>query len=499
MRGAKDTLRAPSITRLRSIKTSKQLSSQKKMSLESLKQGNKTTLRQRVLNSFRLRPLSVTKKSLYSLFKNKNSTKKQGFNNPSVKKQIDQVSYLNTICSDSGECLVFGRENQGIKGLFDGFADFKYLTDVRKVGERSSNGFVLNLQYERMNYKVNTLLKSARAKYSDNLYYEYLVGTKFINRVNLFFPCFTETYHLFKHKSASSKELIENNDMDIAEFSNLIDMNICDEKRIKNSLTCIKNSCQEGYNFAILLQYIDEPISFDSFVKKHDKDKFFRALMMGILVQIYAPLSYLKEDFTHYDLHLKNVLLYKLPKGKFVEIKYKDERDSSIITIQTNYIVKIIDYGRCYFGNLGNDKYMTSNSLVKLIKGTKECTDKGLRNVGYNFLDDPVKGNFYISSTQKNTSHDLRFVHLLSEKSNIAFSEIGGLIEYEGFYGTPQNVSHKNRDYYIRDVGDMYVFLQKYFEDPIQFVEKGDESIGCIEVYMTNKLCEKEMKFFPSN
>jgi hypothetical protein len=396
--------------------------------------------------------------------------------------------------------LAFGRENKDIKDLFDGFVDFRYLSDLKRVGERSSNGFVLKLQYERMNYKVNTLLKSAKKKHSDNLYYEYLVGTKFINRVNLFFPCFTETYHLFKHKSSSTKDLIENDDLDATEFPNLIDMNICDEKSIKNSLTCIKNSCSEGYNFAILLQYIDEPISFESFLKKHGKDTSFEAIMISILTQIYAPLSYLKEDFTHYDLHLENVLLYKLPKGKYVEIKYNDDRDGTMITIKTNYIAKIIDYGRCYFGNLGNDKYMTSRSLIELIKGTKECTDAGLGNVGYNFIDDvQISDNYYISSTRKNTSHDLRFAHLLCEKSVIAFSVIGPLIQYEGFYGTRQNVSHKRKDYNIRDVDDMYVFLQKYFEDPIEFVEKGDESIGCIEVYMTKKLCEKEMKFFPSN
>jgi hypothetical protein len=109
-------------------------------------------------------------------------------------------------------------------------------------------------------------------------------------------------------------------------------------------LACIDNLCKNGDNFAILIQYIDNPISIYDFVDKHESDYSFDAQILAILFQIYAPLSYLKDEFTHYDLHLNNVLLYELPKGKFVELKYKDERDGFSTTIRTNYIVKIIDY-----------------------------------------------------------------------------------------------------------------------------------------------------------
>ena len=486
------------------------------------------TLKRRVVDKFHLKPLTMSRKSPSNsksgvssvkksiskenmesflnkvIVENNNDDKKlfvslKKIKNVSMKRNeldfLDEtkknIHYLNSICTNSGECLIFGLESNRIKDLFNGFSDFTYLTGVKKVGEKSSNGFVLNLQYERMDYKVNALLKSSKRKRSDNLYYEYLVGTKFINRINLFLPCFTETYRLLKHRTKDTKMEIEDDNVHASEFSNFIDVNICDERKIRNSLICIENSCKNGINFAILLQYINEPISIYSFAKKHENDDLFESQMIAILIQIYGPLSYLKEEFTHYDLHSKNVMLYKLPEGKFVEIKYFDERDGSTISIQTSYIAKIIDYGRCYFGNLGNSNYMTSKMLGKIIRQTKECNQD---NVGYNFFEDfQDEENFYISSCNKNISHDLRLAHLLSNSSRKMHLLFDGLIEYESNYGTPQKLS-SSRDY-IRNVSDMYDFLKVSSELMEPSVDEKDKSIGCIDVFMTVKLCNKKMDF----
>lgn len=479
------------------------------------------TLKKRVLEKFRLKPLTVSKikteinkESMESFLnsivsQNKNNDEELFISlkknkNVSIKRnEVEylpeterQIAYLNSVCTNSGECLIFGQENMVIKNLFNRFSDFRYLTNVKKVGEKSHNGFVLNLQYERLNYKVNALLKSSKSKRSDNLYYEYLVGTKFINRINLFFPCFTETYRLLKHRTTFTKEEIEDNNVKVVDFSKFVDNNICDEKSIKNSLICIDNSCKDGENFAILLQYINEPMSVYSFVKKHEKDDLFESQMIAILYQIYAPLSYLKDQFTHYDLHSKNVMLYKLPEGKFVEIKYYDENDGSLITIQTNYIAKIIDYGRCYFGNLKNPKFITSTRLGELIKESLECTKNGADTVGYNFFEDSQdKDNHYISSPNKNISHDLRLAHLLSNSSRKMHLLFDGLIVYETNYGTPQKLS-SSRDY-IKNVSDMYDFLKDSIKNASILVSKDEKSVGCIEVFFTEKLCKKEMKFTP--
>jgi hypothetical protein len=235
-----------------------------------------------------------------------------------------------------------------MKKLFNDFVDFRHLTHVTKAGSESVNGFVLNLHYETMNYKAHALLKSSKKKRSDNLYYEYLVGIKFINKVNEIFPCFTETYHLFEHDSATSKksllDLLDYN-LSVSTYSDAVKKNDCDASVIKNSLMCIDKSCQNGVNFAILVQYISNPISVGSFIKIHESDKLFEEKMLCILYQIYACLSYLKDHFTHYDLHDENVLLYELPKGKFVNIKYIDERSGhTTISLHSVSEIKKYDY-----------------------------------------------------------------------------------------------------------------------------------------------------------
>ena len=401
-----------------------------------------------------------------------------------------------TICRDSVQCLAFGRENDKIKKMFSDFVDFRHLTHVTKAGSESVNGFVLNLHYETMNYKANALLKSSNQKRSDNLYYEYLVGTKFINKVNEIFPCFTETYHLFEHGSTKTKNKSKMNKLSVSEYSDTVKINECDASEMKNLFDCFDKSCKTGVNFAILIQYISNPISVNSFLKKQD-DKLFEGQMLCILYQIYACLSYLKDHFTHYDLHQENVLLYELPKGKFVNIKYIDERSGYTTIIKTNYIAKIIDYGRCYFGNLGNKSFATSKMIGQSVYESKTCPEVGLKNVGYNFFDkEATKDNHYISSVSKNISHDLRLASIVAKKSKKMGKIFGKTIVYEKNYGTPQRKSDNSAN--LHNVTDMFHFLEGMSVDDIASVSVKDKPIGTIVVNMTKILCEKKMTFASS-
>ena len=399
---------------------------------------------------------------------------------------------MNSICTHSGDCLALGRENVKIKKLFSNFVDFRNLTHVTNAGSASFNGFVLNLHYETMNYKANALLKSSKRKNSDNLYYEYLVGIKFINKVNEIFPCFTETYHLFEHDSATSKKRLLDNEIGVSEYSDAVKLNDCDESVIKNSSVCIDKSCQSGVNFAILVQYICNPISISSFIKNHENDELFEGQMLCILYQIYACLSYLKDHFTHYDLHGENILLYKLPKGKFVNIKYIDERSGDTTIIKTNYIAKIIDYGRCYFGNLGNKSFATSKMIGKSIFKSKTCPEVGQSGVGYNFFDKEASiDNYYISSILKNISHDLCLASIVASKT--MKNMFGNSIMCENTYGTPHRKSDNSTNVY--NVSDMYNFLIR--NNVHTSVSLKDKPMGTIVVYMTKILCEKKMTFLP--
>ena len=414
------------------------------------------------------------------------------------------IEFLNTICTDSGECLIIGRENNFIKKLFSGFSDFKYLTNVKKVGEPSANGFVLNLQYEKMNYKVNTLLKSAKNEESDNLYYEYLVGTSFINRINQIFPCFTETYGLLKHNSIETKNKMEINDISPSELMGMIESNICDEKSITDTVKCMDDACTNGENFALLLQYVNNPISLESFIKNNEGNELFEAQMISILFQIYAPLSYLTNEFTHYDLHIGNVILYKLPEGKFLTLNYRElrvEKQPIDHVIKTNYIAKIIDYGRCFVGDLGNDKFLNSEKIGKIIYSLSECSDgnEAYVEAGLSFFDKKhTEDNFYLSSLIRNRSHDLRLANMVSQSSRKMKKLFDNRIVYDGEFGTKEKDSDETQN--INNVEDMMKFLQMAtINRKERSVDLYDDSIGTLEIHMTDKFCEKPMVFIHTN
>jgi hypothetical protein len=429
-----------------------------------------------------------------NLAKNQN-VKKRKIDLKHIKKTVFDrqiVHYLNAVCSDSGECLAFGRETVEIQKIFDNFTDFRHLKKVSNAGSESANGFVLNLHYETMNYRACALLKSSKTKISDNLYYEYLVGTKFINKVNQIFPCFTETYHLFKHRSVTSKNDLLKNEIEVSEYSKRLKLNDCDTSLIKDSFECLDRSCKDGVSFSILVQYISEPISVTSFLMNHANDKLFDGQLICILYQIYVCLSYIKNHFTHYDLHSGNVLLYKLPEGKFMNIKYIDERSGKCTTIKTNYIAKIIDYGRCYFGNLGNKELMTSKTIGDAVFKSSVCSKLGPSNVGFDNFEPATKENYYISSIVKNISHDLRLAYIASKLSVKMGKFFDDRIVFDTNYGTSEKES--NGSGYLHNVTDMSDFLENAIHKR-ESVSPLDEPVGTIEVRMTKQLCEKKMVF----
>ena len=81
-------------------------------------------------------------------------------------------------------------------------------------------------------------------------------------------------------------------------------------------------------------------------------------------------LSCVGKTFTHYDLHMGNVLLYEPVKGKYIEYHYHN--DSEEVVFKSNYIVKIIDYGRSFFKDNSSETGSTEK-IMKHICETPEC------------------------------------------------------------------------------------------------------------------------------
>jgi hypothetical protein len=135
------------------------------------------------------------------------------------KKNIAQIKhkirtkFLKSVCSDSGVCIAFGKEEDKIKKFFNNFVDFTYVVSRRKVGASSVNGFVYEITYERENYFAHAILKSSSNAGADNLSYEYLVGTIVNKQFAKRLPCFVETYGLFQYK----KQLLDDDLNDMAD------------------------------------------------------------------------------------------------------------------------------------------------------------------------------------------------------------------------------------------------------------------------------------------
>lgn len=115
-----------------------------------------------------------------------------------------ETVFLNTVCSDSGVCLAFGKEKDKLERFFE-FNSFAYAKPVQKrIGNPSQNGFVREVHYEREGYHADAILKSSIKKTSDSLTYEYMIG-KSLNRVNRWLPSFVETYGLFHYIDSNDR------------------------------------------------------------------------------------------------------------------------------------------------------------------------------------------------------------------------------------------------------------------------------------------------------
>lgn len=259
-----------------------------------------------------------------------------------------KLNILKRVCSSAGQCLVFGNESEVIRDLFNNFIDFQYaLPTIKRIGEPSANGFVHQLDYVRDDYRCSAVLKSSNLpeKFGnemavpDNLYYEYYVGTQFLNPITHIMPCFVETYGIYLSKSNAKQQSMQKA-TSIDEIKRTI-------QYIPDKEMTMGISCGNASRLSILIQHIHDPLTMYSYVKKFGILKSFWTVdVIQLMYQVYAPLSLLGKTFTHYDLHTGNVLLYNLKEDECMEMVYHYKGQET--RFYTQYIAKIIDYGRAF-------------------------------------------------------------------------------------------------------------------------------------------------------
>ena len=170
----------------------------------------------------------------------------------------------------------------------------------------------------------------------------------------------------------------------------------------------------------------------------------------------------LSNEYTHYDLHTNNVLLYKPVNGKYIQYHYHLP-DGTVVSFKSRYIVKIIDYGRSYIDGSMRD--------YKQICRIAECKPNCGFYAGHAYLTPDPDMN-YINSSLSSKSHDLRLLHMLKGTVDISVQLRSALdkVIYNTMYGTPSDptMGYPHR---INNVMDAERLLRDIVLDPAE-IEK---------------------------
>lgn len=360
-------------------------------------------------------------------------------------RDVNYAAMLRLVCKNPDNCVDLGQYGEPFKKYFDNFRDLSLidLSLLKKIGKESRNGFIIELTFNKNQIKAYTILKCALRPSSDNLFYEFYVGKFFINKYLKKMPCFVETYDLYEFKTEQAHRVLSRtNQLVNFNISNAITKVNVDEDNIDELL---KESCRKNKQFCILMQYFDNFISIGDAYDNGKLDNDF----YNLIYQVYYCLSVLNKNgdytYTHYDLHADNVFLYKPFTGNtYVSMTYHSHQinprtgqlEPKTFQFKSEYIVKIIDYGRNYFKT---DKTNTTD-IVRKICEFNECPNCG-KNVGYNIirgqerrtgLYDPIDQH-WINPVIPNISHDMRMANEFLKKQ---FKRVGFEIVYDLDMGT---------------------------------------------------------------
>jgi hypothetical protein len=393
----------------------------------------------------------------------------------------EKYNIIKEICPNTTECISFGTQSDEIRELFDEFkipSDLINKNEIKQIGEKSANGIIYRLKYEIKKYNAYTILKNAISEDADNLYYEAVVGW-YINSKMRYYPCFVETYDLYKNTNPRDPNTNMMTDFKLDNLNPLFPEDTTTPQQTKsleevetdfyNKITegeKLIETCKESDTISLHIQYLENVSSLFETLIKNKKQNVFSDICT-YLYQVYAPLSMLSDEFTHYDLHTGNVLIYKVDPNKYTRMIYHYP-DNTTVEFNTDGIAKIIDYGRCYFKY--NDTINSKNFIDKLdeklnLYMRKNPTKDKIYSYdcGYTSFYKGFKDNYYIDSRTHNKSHDLRLVKNVNDIYQHYIKQNMFNIEYKKEYGTPE-VSQKtytNIGDRIYNVNDMHAELRE--------------------------------------
>jgi hypothetical protein len=282
---------------------------------------------------------------------------------------MDQQNKLkfDIYCLDMNACIQRKEIFEIIKrDFFSNYNNFSKAIDIKQISTIDNiNGVVYLITFNYSGYEVTSIIKCGKLD-ADNIFHEYKVGLFLNNFVNKL-PLLVKTYQYFDTCPTSLQYL----------------------KQISPGS---KKGCDENQRSAIMIEALSPSITLKKFLSTESPINIENELKY-ILFQIYYTLVYLENEFTHYDLHLENILLHKLSNNTFIEYNYI-LNDGTPINFKSKYIVKIIDYGRSFYNDTSEgDKiicsefpfsreYNKSTDLMLLNSvGTNSNTPKNIKDI----------------------------------------------------------------------------------------------------------------------
>ena len=218
---------------------------------------------------------------------------------------------------DSGECVAFGHQAYTWWEFFREYTSFKYVEDVYPVHH----------EHELL-YLNEGLVSYARLKSTPHSFYEYTVGTRYINRVLHRFPCFLYTYGLY-YLNAPAQKMYRKRQLQAT--------------LVQHGLECLED------NAYLLVQHLHDSVPLSSVSLKE---------RLPLLFIIYHALAELSSSFTHNNLIMKNVMVWRPHPTKYITYKYPG------ITFQSPYVPKIVNFNAAYFSHK-DDSTETVSDLCK--------------------------------------------------------------------------------------------------------------------------------------
>ena len=328
-----------------------------------------------------------------------------------------------------------------------------------------------------------------------------------------YYPCFVETYDLYKKTNPGDPNT--NTDFNLDNLTPLFPETTAEttaestaettqqtktleevETEFYNKITTAEKlieTCNESDKISLHIQYLENVSSlFETLIRNKKQNIFF--YICTYLYQVYAPLAVLSDEFTHYDLHTGNVLIYKVAPNKYTKMIYHYP-DNTTVEFNTDGIAKIIDYGRCYFkynDTINSKKFIDILEYNMNLYMRKNPTKRKIYSddCGYTSFSERFK-QFYIDSRTRNKSHDLRLVKNVNDIYQHYTKQKMFNIEYKKEYGTPEvsqntyiNIGDK-----ICNVNDMHAELRKIlmsdkYKQTSKALEQSSSLYGTIECWL---------------